>query len=157
MNRVTEYLLSITAAAVICVVVKSIIDRKSHVGNMIAVISGVFMLITVLSPLLSGSLGDLGKYFDEFYLPGDDVALQAMEESHEEMKQIIKTQSEAYILEEAKRMSLNISVEVNVSDGSPPVPDSVTVTGNISPYKKEALSKYISDNFSIPQESLQWK
>ncbi len=156
MGWISEYLLSITAAAIICVMAKQLLGKESISGKMVNMIAGIFMLITVLSPLLNRSLGDLGEYLEDFYISGDEIALSAAAKANSEMVQIIKQQSEAYILEEAIRMELNLCVEVNVSNTEPPVPVQVTLTGNAAPYKRTALSDYIINHFGLPEESVKW-
>lgn len=157
MDKITEYLLSITAASIICVLAKIIAGDKSTTGKMISVISGVFMLITIISPLIHIRLGDIGKYIESYSISGEEAASIGVESANEELKEIIKQQTEAYILDEADRMSLDIAVEVNISNTNPPVPDYVTITGNVSPYNKQSLSQYISKNLGLSQENLKWK
>ncbi len=157
MEKITEYLLSITIAAVICVAVKYILGRNSAATNMVAVVSGIFMLLTIVSPVVKISLGDISQYLDGIYIPADDVVSPATKNAQEEMKKIVKSQSEAFILEEAERMSLSVGVEVNISNGTPPAPDYAIITGNISPYNKKCLSEFIYKNLGISQENLQWK
>ncbi len=156
MDWIAEYLLSITAAAIICVAVKYIPGNKSTAGNMISIVAGVFMLITVLSPLLNKSFRNLEEYFADFYFSGDDVALSAAEEANTQLREIIKQQAEAYIMEETTRMSLSVSIEVNVANTEPPVPNFITISGNVSPYNKAQLTGYIADNLGIAQENIRW-
>lgn len=157
MDKITEYLLSITAASMVCVLCKFICGDKSSTGKIISVVSGVFMLITIISPLIHIQIDDIGEYFNSYHISGDEAASVGVESANAELKRIIKQQSEAYILDEVNRMSLDIGVEVSVSDTNPPVPDAVTITGNISPYNKQTLTQYISENLGISQENLQWK
>ncbi len=157
MDRITEYLLSITAAAIICVIIKTIVDKKTAVGNIISVVSGVFLLFTVLSPLLQGSLVEWGDYLDSVYVSGDDITAAAVDNANKEMKQIIKQQTETYIQKEADRLGLEVSIEADISDGIPPVPCTVNLYGNISPYNKQRLSSFIVNNFGISREYVQWK
>jgi hypothetical protein len=72
------------------------------------------------------------------------------------MGDIIKSKTEAYILNEARKMELDITVEVELSDADPPAPCRVFIKGTASPYKKTVLGRYISDNLGIPQENQQW-
>jgi len=141
----------------ICVLAKFIVGDKSTQGKIISVVSGIFMLITVISPLIHIRLSDIGYYIESYSISGEDAAFVGAESANAELKEIIKQQTEAYIMDEANRMSLDIAVEVNISNTNPPVPDYVTITGNISPYKKQSLSQYISENLGLPQENLQWK
>ncbi len=156
MEWITEYLLRITVASIICVLIRHMVGKQRMAGNMISIITGIFMLITVLSPLLNISFQNFSQYFEEFITPGNDLSAQAVIDAREDLKKIIKEQSEAYILEEAERMSLTLCVEVGVSDEEPPAPNHVILSGSISPYKKEYLASYICDNLGISRENLQW-
>ena len=69
---------------------------------------------------------------------------------------IIKTQTEAYILDKATRMGLEISVEVELNEDNGSIPCRSKITGVLSPYAKEALGSYLEDNLGISKENQDW-
>lgn len=80
---------------------------------------------------------------------GESTAATALAES-------ISQGTEAYILEKAKGMNVELAVEVELSDDEIPVPVAVSLTGQVAPYVKTVLSDTISQDLNIPKEKQIW-
>ena len=156
MEWVRSYLLSMTAAAVITAILLQITGSKSATGKIIKIITGIFMSVTLLSPLIRFRLQDIDKYIRDFQLSSEYAVQQGTEMAWEELSGIIKSQTESYILDEASKMGMEMRVEVKLSDSNPPQPCFVTLEGAASPYQKKHLSQHINDYLGISQENQQW-
>ena len=156
MNGIREYLLSVICAGVICGVVTSLAGKKSANGAIIRLISGLYMSITLISPLVNIQLTDYTDYFNRFAIESDNAVFSGESAAEEELYSIIKSQTEAYILDKAGSMDAVLDVEVTVNEDSPPVPCGVTITGTISPYAKEILSRLIANDLGIQKEDQNW-
>ena len=75
---------------------------------------------------------------------------------HDQTVSIIKEKTEAYILEKAESLGLDISVEINFGEADSMVPTEVRISGPVSPYAKDQLSKTISTDLGIPEERQIW-
>lgn len=156
MDGITEYILSITAAGVICAAVKHIIGEKNASSGLIRVVCGIFMAVTVLSPLVTIRLRDMEFIMDEFRMSGEAAVSYGTEMANEALHDIIKQETEAYVLNEVKRLGLDLSVSVSLSETQPPVPVAVTLTGDVSPYHKKTVSRFIEDNLGVGEEYQIW-
>lgn len=156
MNGIREYLLTVTAAAIVCSIAKHLAGDKSTAGKITKVVSGIFLTITVISPIKEFQLSKIDGLFDDYRIMAYETAQSGADMANTAMGDIIKEKTEAYILEEAKKMGVDISVEVKLSESEPPKPDQVIITGIVSPYKKNVLSQYISDNLGISREKQKW-
>lgn len=156
MNGIREYLLTVTAAAIVCSIAKHLAGDKSTAGKITKVVSGIFLTITVISPIKEFQLSKTDGLLDDFRIMAYETAQSGADMANTAMGDIIKEKTEAYILEEAKKMDIDISVEVKLSESEPPKPDQVIITGIVSPYKKNVLSQYISDNLGISREKQKW-
>ena len=112
MDRVAEYILGITAAGVICAIVKHMIGEKNVSSGIIRVVCGIFMAVTVLSPLVTIRLKDMEFLVDEFRLSGQAAAGQGVDMANEALEDIIKQETEAYVLNEVNRLGLDLCVSV---------------------------------------------
>ena len=157
MQGIREYLLSITSAAIICAVAKHIIGEKGRSSKIIYVVTGLFMAITLISPILNFRMENIERYFEDFYLDANDVTAAGSQMANDALEDIIKQQTEAYILDEAVRLGAEMEVEVKLSDSSPPQPYRVVIEGSVSPYQKQSMMRYIVQNIGIPQEQQIWK
>lgn len=156
MNAIREYLLTVTAAAIVCSIAKHLAGDKSTAGKITKVVSGIFLTITVISPIKNFQLSKMDGLLDDYRIMAYETAQSGADMANTAMGDIIKEKTEAYILEEAKKMDIDISVEVKLSESEPPIPDQVIITGIVSPYKKNVLSQYISDNLGISREKQKW-
>lgn len=156
MESIRSYLLSITAATIITAIIMQISGDKSVTGKILKIITGLFMAVTLLSPLIRFQISDIEQYIQDFQLSSAYAAEQGVQIASEELSNIIKEQTESYILDEASKMGMEVSVEVKLSDSNPPQPCFVTVQGAVSPYQKKYLSQHINDYLGISQENQQW-
>ena len=156
MERIGAYLLQVTAAAVICGVLKTIAGQKGSTASLVRILCAVFMALTILSPLTGIDPERWNVSFSDF---GDDA--QAVVEDaklavQKELATDIKERTEAYILDKAKSFGLAVSVEVSVSSESIPAPTGVRITGAVPPYAKERLSLWLREELGIPLEEQEW-
>ncbi len=156
MNSIHKYLISIICASVICTIVNSFSGKKTANGAIIRLISGLYMAITLISPLVNIRLSDYSDYFDQFSMESSSAVSDGESAAVEEMYSIIKSKTEAYILDKAGSLDAVLDVEVTVNEDDPPVPCGVTITGSISPYSKEVLSRLIANDLGITKEDQNW-
>ena len=152
-----EYLLSMTAAAIICAVSQHIIDNKSAAGKIIKTISGLFLALTVISPILEINFSDLDMDIQDIQNESQAIIADEVENSQSTLESIITEQTKAYILDEAKKIDLNVEIQLVLSDTNPPVPVEISISGEASPYKKKQLNNIISENLGINGEKIIWK
>ena len=152
-----EYLLSMTAAAILCVVSQHIIDNQSAAGKIIKTISGLFLALTVISPILEINFSDLDMDIQDIQNESQAIIADEVENSQSTLESIITEQTKAYILDEAKKIDLNVEIQLVLSDTNPPVPVEISISGEASPYKKKQLNNIISENLGINGEKIIWK
>lgn len=156
MDGISDYLMKIICAGAIYGIVAHLTHSNKTQASILKIITGVFMLLTVISPLKDLDIDTL----TDWELPGS-VEAQAMidagkNEAKTELRQSIKEQLEAYILQEATHYGAELSVEVFLDDRDYPGPQFVAVTGNISPYAKKQISTLMETQLGIPKEAQQW-
>lgn len=150
------YILSIVAAAIVCAVTKGLLNGKTATGRIAGLLSGILMAITVISPLRNITFFGITDYINDLSSDGDTYVMEGKTMAENHTADIIKSQTEAYILDKATRMGLEISVEVELDDNNGSIPCGATVTGTVSPYAKEVLGSYMEDNLGISKEKQRW-
>lgn len=156
MEEIRQYLLSIIAAAIICAVVIRIAGQKNMVCAMIKLFAGLFMSLTVISPLLKLQIGNFSDYLSTLELDADCYISEAEESAAFERSGIITNAIESYILDKATSLGVTIQVEVELSDTDKQTPNKVVLVGDISPYNKLKLQQIIKDDLGIPEENQFW-
>lgn len=151
------YVLSVVAAAVVCAIVRRLVNEKSSTGQITRMLSGILMTVTVISPLAHITFDNITGYLDGISVDAKGYSTEGNTDAQTEINKIIKTRTEAYILDKAASMGLEISVEVELDDSNDSVPCGVTISGAVSPYAKQVMGAYIADNLGISKENQIWK
>lgn len=151
MNLLSGYLWRVICACVVCALVGAIGGEGAGSG-LRKRMAGLFLALTVLSP------------FGDVDIPGMDTesieadARAAVREGSalalQEKKSIITQALEAYIWNKAGELGLEVQVRVRLDgDG---LPESVELTGDISPGDRKALEAVIARELGLGEEALIW-
>lgn len=153
MEQIREYLISVTAAALLCAIAGKLV-RKGSIAAVIKLMTGIFMTITVLHPILPFRVSDLELSVDRFRYEAQDAVSEGKLLALEAMERIISQQVTTYILDKAGSLGVELRVEVELTDG---IPSAVTLEGDVPPYAKSVLREYIRDTLGILVEDQTWK
>lgn len=156
MDGVREYFISITAAAVLCACVRSIAGDKGTAARIVKLICGLFLAFTVIQPVAEVKITDLVIFTADIQAEADAAVSTGEDFARESMAGIIKSETEAYILDKAQAFRAAIQVEVTVSDDIQPVPQEVRITGSVSPYVRAQLQSIIENDLGITKEDQIW-
>jgi len=156
MENIRNYLLSIIAAAIICSIITRLSENRGAQSKIIKLLCGVFLGITVISPLVELRIDDLNTYISDITLDGQDAVNEGTQIRLDALSESIKSNVEAYILDKAVSLGLELDVEVTLNEDEPPLPDSVSLTGKVSPFSKRNLTEYIEENLGIPEGRQLW-
>ena len=156
MSDLRTYILRVICTAMICVIVQIISEYTPQMQNTVRFITGVVMLVVVLQPLTCKQEIDFGLAIQN--ITGECTAnvVAGKEWSSNSVKEFIKEETEAYILEKASHSGIDISVEVELSEDEVPVPIAAVISGSVSPYNKKYISECLVNDLNIPEENQQW-
>lgn len=153
MEALRQYIVSVVAAAILCAVLGGSL-KKGATGNILRLVCGIFLLLTILEPISSADFEDFG----EVLLPTRADAAQAAQvgedAAREAMAQIITEQTRTYILEEAQALGVEVAVEVILDEDN--IPTAVTLLGDASPNERRKLQSTIALELGIPKENQKW-
>ena len=152
MTTVKGYILSITAAAMVCAIV-SRLTGKNGTGAIIKVLSGLFLTLTVLKPLVQLEINRLSVITESFSEQAEQAVAYGEFASKKMLDAIIAEELRAYILDKAKSFGSEPEVEIELTDG---IPSRIRLSGNISPYSKSQLSQWLCKELGIPLEAQIW-
>ena len=152
-----KYLLSVISAAVICSVAMNIFEKNSTFRTMGRLLSGIFLTITVISPLFKLELPNINEYRDILEGYQESIIAEGEDFYQKERREIIIQRTEAYILDKAVALGAEVEVTVRLSDVDPPIPEFVELSGTASPYIRSAMETMIAQDLGIPKERQIWK
>ena len=151
------YLLSILSAGLLCAFATSISKSSSGVGKMLGLICGLFMTMTILSPLVKWNPMQHLDTFDVNRGDSEAIIQEGQVQANSAMREVISQQCRTYIVEKANAMGVDIDAQFILNDNDLPAPTSVTITGPVSPYAKSILQEILSNDLGIPKEQQIWK
>ena len=149
--------MSIVAAAMVCAIARIFLNGKSATGRIAYLLSGILMAFTVISPLGNITFQGIAAYWDGLSEDAQKYVSDGTAMAENQKADIIKSQSEAYILDKADRMGLQISVEVELDGHNGNIPCAVVISGTVSPYAREQLGAFVEDTLGIAKENQKWK
>ncbi len=140
------YLIRILCASMVCSLVRAICDR-----SVVKLLCGVYLAGIVLSPAveLQWELPDL----EEIRREAEEIAADGVRDAKEAEAEVIKERCEAYILDEAAALGLQMDVQVTVEEGLPVV---VTMTGCPDSRMQEILAERIHRDLGVGKEGQIW-
>ncbi len=156
MEAVGQYILSVTAAAVICGLLGKLLPKGGTAASVGKLLMGLFLAVTILSPWAGLQVSKWDDLTGGFYQQAQEAAQDGKQQSQESLCAIIKQRCEAYILDKAGDLHLDVEVSVTLTDDSVPAPSSVTITGAAAPYAKARLQDIIAQDLGIPKEKQLW-
>lgn len=156
MEDLKQYILSVMVSAVVCAIVRCIGVKSSH-QRVLTLLSGLYLSISILSPLSSLNPERwLQSASTDIFADAASAAAVGEDIQRESLSAIIKEKTAAYILDKAAQWNLAPDVTVYLSEDTIPVPISVEIRGSVSPYGKQQLTKLLEEELGIAKENQLW-
>ena len=156
MGDIREYLIGVVAAALVCGIVTNLINGKTAIGVSVKLIAGLLMVSAVIRPLMTISLDGLTGWTEDIRADGINFVSTGEIMAKETYLSSIKQQVETYILDEAKALDCALTVEVILSEEDMPVPETVKLSGEISPYARQVITTLLTERLGIEREDQIW-
>lgn len=156
MNRLGNTILSVVAVALIISVIGSVCDGNRGSGKLIRMVCALVLGIHILSGVMQLDFGKFSLFADDLLESADAAAANGNRIASVATAEIIKEKTEAYILDKANDLGAELSVEVFLSDDDVPIPVTVLIRGNASPYAKKKLEQMMASDLGIAKENQEW-
>ena len=156
MEQLSEYLLSVTGAAMISSVVLRLLEGRGSTAMVGKMVAGIFMALVVISPLSQVRISDVLDLMPDVTADAQEAAAAGEASAKNALAQSISTQLETYILDKAVQLGATLTVQVELTEDAIPIPCSVRLQGTISPYAKSKLQSIIRDELGIEKENQIW-
>ena len=155
MEAIRGYALRVICAALICGILTDL-SEKFGFQKQIRLAFSIYFAFVLTGPILSARLPAVSQW-EDIYLPQAQEAVAQGEEIRiRSMAAIIRQECEAYILKEAKAMGADVEVEIELDNGYPPGPASVTLRGAFDASAETRLGRLLADELGIPKEHQTW-
>ena len=156
MSGIAQYVFSVICAALLCSVLRMFFLKNSRMESVMKLITGLVISVTVLDPIVDLEHLEISQFISAVPTIDRTAISEAKLQTSSAMEKHITDTAQAYILQQAQSLGVEVNAEVTVSQDELPVPVSVTITGEISPYKKQQLISIIENDLEIARENQIW-
>ncbi len=151
-SAIFQYLVCVIASALLGSLVQQIAPPGTA-GRVAKLACGLLVMLCMISPVLRLDSGKIAAWISELELQ-KDAAFTGIEVQTKDLQaDIISDKVEAYVLDKAESLGLQIEAEVSMNtEGTYPYPDGITIRGAFTQGQKALLQSYIEENFAIPED-----
>lgn len=148
-------MMGIFAAALLTAVAMVITPKNKKI---VALAGGLIMILAAVKPLGELTYQDISAQIAKYQIKADELRSGINVGNAEIMALIIQEQAEAYILDKAAELGLEIEVEVTTQQASDgwPYPTDVKVTGQLSESDIQRLGRIISEDLAVAPDRQEW-
>ena len=114
------------------------------------------MVLTMVSPWSNISIQEYIGYFNSVKYDSAAFAEEGEDFVRRQLRNSIKEKTEAYILDKATLLGADIHVSVTCDTADVPIPISVELSGNVSPYTRTRLKQILQSDIGIPEDKQIW-
>ena len=152
----SEYLVSVTGAALVCCGIMCLSSKSTQDNTIIRLICGVFLLITIVHPVLQLKVTLPHDFIESLQTDTDDIIDRGADAFTASNKMHITDQLEAYVQQKLNTLNCDLEVDFTLQDEFPHTPTKIQLTGIVSPYMKSYISKWLHTELGIKPEAQQW-
>lgn len=156
MDNLKQYLLTVICASAVCAIIVAISEKNGTQTSVIKLLCAIYISITAVSPWLEIKLHDLTSYFGTIHTEAASIVDTNILLSEDKTKTLIKERIQEYIYDKAATLGAEVHVDVVLSDTKPYPPETIKLTGSMTPYNKQRLQKIISEELGIPEVNQKW-
>ena len=156
MNAVARYLMTLVCGGILVSLVLAIGGNSGSGAHIRKMLCGMFMALIAISPLRSFDFSDLDNPWHDYSAMAQSASSSGISQATDTMISIISEQSEAYILDKAEALGVSVNVDIEV-DRESFQPVFATITGRVTPYEKEMISGFLTEDLLIERSAQQWR
>lgn len=155
MRALAEYIVSVSAAALLCGILNSIMV-KGTAREILKLVSGLFLAFSVISPVSNLRLPELTEIEATWQTEAADAVHAGEIMARDAVSDSISEQLETYILDKAESMGLDLTVHVSLKMDDSCLPETVTMEGRASAEERQQLTVEITEALGLTEEDIKW-
>lgn len=118
----------------------------------------LLLILVVITPLTKLDVEAFAQAIAKQQMQIEQMRTGVEINNREILSELIKQQSEAYVLDKAESLGITVTVDITLNEeGDYPYPGSVILSGNASQEDQQYLSKIIAEDIGVPTECQEWR
>ncbi len=148
--------MTLVCGGILVSLVLSIGGSSGSGGRIRKMLCGMFVALIAISPLRSVDFSNLDNPLQDYTAMAQAASQSGITQAKDTMISIISEQTEAYILDKAETLGVSVNVDIEV-DSESLQPTFATITGSVTPYEKEMISGFLTQELLIERSAQRWK
>lgn len=157
METIRSWIVGLCAGALICGMVQALVPKG---GSALRLACGFMTVALLIGPLREFDFEEYALRIGEIRAAGDGYVSEALSGGEKQMKTVIESSCEAYILDKAAELGIaraSAAVSAKITDGGEyPYPYSVALGGEAGEEQRKKLNSYIEGELGIPAGRQYW-
>lgn len=149
MSGVAGYLMRLICSSIVCAIIGAMDGNSQGIRRLIA---GIFMTLTVLSPM--GDLDLPSLDLDGIHAQAQSAVRDGTAQAKEMRESIISEAYTAYIWSKAAEMGLELEIQLELDEEE--LLRTVVLTGLASPLERQRLTDAIIQDLGVGKEAVTW-
>ena len=149
-----KYLLSLVTAAILCGIATSLLGNKGALGTAVKLLAGIYMTLSIVAPWGQLRLGELSELKDQITADGERITVSGQNAAREAMAESIIASTRTYILDKAKALGAEITIDFSFDEDLLPVFAEIYTEADSSVQKQ--LQDILTTDLGIPKERQTW-
>ena len=155
-EAIRAYLLGIVAAALLSSILLALIPN-GMIRKVGTIVAGLLLILVCLEPIYTMDISGFAQSIARIDMNSSTAASGVEVRSLDLTAELIKQNTEAYILDKAASMGVVLAADVTVSTaGEYPYPTSVVLKGAFNREQRIFLTEYIEANLAISAQAQEW-
>ena len=134
-----------------------VIVPQGRIRNTAKFLGSLIVVLAVVSPIVKLDSEDISRTIAKFQMEKEELRTGIEIKNREIISELIKENTQSYILDKAEAMGIELSVDVTVrGEGDYPFPVSVVLKGEVTQAERAFLERMIERDIGISKERQEW-
>jgi len=130
--------------------------KETQIKKSVKFVCGIFLILNLLSPLINIEIADFTAMTNAASTTAEQYSAYGKKMAQQAAADIIKQETEAYIINKSMLLNMDVIVNVDVRTGETPALTHVTISGSAPHSRRNILKEQISYDLGISQENITW-
>ncbi len=153
-----DWIVGVTCAAMIAALLFAFLPKGGGVGRAGRLAAGLLLMLAAVRPLVGLDYGSLAQAMAELRVSQSGQAAELAAQNQELLKELIESETEAYISDKANELGIQCEAHVEYAYGEDgtPYPARIRVEGALTGAQRTQLSQALEAELGVPVQDQEY-
>lgn len=151
-DLIKDWIIGMTCAAMLAAMLGAFLPKNGGVGRAGRLAAGLLLMLSAVKPLVRLDYESLSGTLARLRVSQSDRGAELAAQNKQILKELIETETEAYISDKAKELGISCQVEVVYAFGADgtPYPSRLRISGELTQEQQRKLSRTLEAELGVP-------